>query len=236
MTFNVGFLNNFVEYVNEDVQEDSRKHVFKIYGSLEDSLNLMFTAQYLDKNYADQLFEELKQIQYNSDEESMIKYFGKQYVIPRKQIAFGESDVNYHFSGTSVKPYDWNKTDLSVNSTMGRKLKELVRKVSRIACADFNYILVNNYLDQTKGISYHSDDEKELGEFGIVAGISLGQERPIYFKSDITNQVIKIPLPHNSLYVMFYPTNKYWQHSIPKSKKRLGQRISLTFRKINKSL
>jgi DNA oxidative demethylase len=168
----------------------------------------------------------------------MIKIFGEQYQIPRKQIAFGQPGANYHFSGSSVQPYDWNQTDQSMNQKVGRKLKDLALRVSKLVCTDYNYVLCNNYLDQTKCIGYHQDDEKELGEFGIISGISLGQQREIYFKSNIDGQVIKIPLPsgkgpHNSLYCMFYPTNKYWKHSIPRSMKRIGQRISLTFRKIN---
>lgn len=233
--FNIEILEDFVDDVNENVHDDEKSITgskFKFFGSLKEEMNIMFVTEYLNKDYSDQLFNELKHIQYNTDEQSMIKICGKSQTIPRKQIAFGEPDANYHFSGTSVRPYDWNNIDHSVNSRMGRKLKELAQIVSRLACTNFNYILVNNYLNQTNGISYHSDDEEELGEFAIIAGISLGQEREIYFKSNSTGKVVKIPLPHNSLYVMFYPTNKYWKHSIPKKSKILGQRISLTFRKI----
>ena len=102
----------------------------------------------------------------------------------------------------------------------------------KIACATFNYALINNYIDQTNCIGYHSDDEKELGKYPVIAGLSLGQEREIYFKSNITDEVKKISLPHNSFFVMFYPTNKFWKHSIPKTTRRLGQRISLTFRSV----
>ena len=238
LSFDLDILNKFVNDANEP-DENANNNIkpvsqskFKFYGSLENKMNVMFTVDYLDDVYARKLFSELKRIQYNTDEQSMIKIYGKSIKIPRKQIAFGDPDANYHFSGTSVGAYDWNKTDNSTNSKMGQKLKELTKMVSEIACFDFNYILVNNYLDQTNSIGYHSDDEKELGQYPVIAGISLGQERKIYFKSNITGEVIKISLPHNSLYVMYYPTNKYWKHAIPKSEKTLGQRISLTFRNI----
>lgn len=235
LSFNMDVLNNFVDDVNDDVNDEiepDNQSKFKFYGSLENKMNIMFAVDYLDDEYARKLFNELKRIQYNTDDQSMIKIYGKSFKIPRKQIAFGDTNTNYHFSGTSVGTYDWNKTDNSLNSMMGRKLKELVKTISEIACFDFNYILVNNYLDQTNSIGYHSDDEKELGRYPVIAGISLGQEREIYFKSNITNEVIKISLPHNSLYVMYYPTNKYWKHAIPKSGKPMRQRISLTFRNI----
>jgi len=60
----------------------------------------------------------------------------------------------------------------------------------------------------------------------------LGCARYIYFKSNSTGEVVQILLPHNSMYIMFAPTNNNWKHSIPKSTKPLGQRISITFRGI----
>jgi alkylated DNA repair dioxygenase AlkB len=236
LLFNFDVLNHFANDANDDNDENNfeqdEQSKFKFYGSLKNKMNIMFAIDYLDAGYARKLFNELKHIQYNSDEQSMVKIYGKSFKIPRKQIAYGDSNINYKFSGTSVGTYDWNKNDDSVNSKMGQKLKQLAKTISDIACFNCNYILVNNYLDQTNSIGYHSDDEKELGQYPVIAGISLGQEREIYFKSNVTNEVIKISLPHNSLYVMYYPTNKYWKHSIPKSEKILGQRISLTFRNI----
>jgi alkylated DNA repair dioxygenase AlkB len=153
--------------------------------------------------------------------------------IPRKQIAFGDPNTKYHFSGTNVPTYNWTLEDMSINSTVAREMQKIAHIVGNDACCKFNYALVNNYIDQTNSIGYHSDDEKELGKYPVIAGISLGQEREIYFKSNATGEVIKISLPHNTLYIMHYPTNNYWKHSIPKSTKQLGQRISLTFRSVS---
>ena len=165
-------MSNINDDKNQDqVQREKEKEnkvkcgtKFRFYGSLRDQMNIMFVTDYLDTEYADQLFNELKQVDYDTDEESMIKIFGKQYQIPRKQIAFGQPGANYHFSGSNVQPYDWNQTDQSMNSKVGRKLKDLALRVSKLVCTDYNYVLCNNYLDQTKCIGYHQDDEKELGD------------------------------------------------------------------------
>ena len=145
LSFDLDILNKFVNDANEP-DENANNNIepvaqskFKFYGSLENKMNVMFTVDYLDDVYARKLFSELKRIQYNTDEQSMIKIYGKSIKIPRKQIAFGDPDANYHFSGTSVGAYDWNKTDNSTNSKMGQKLKELTKMVSEIACFDFNY-------------------------------------------------------------------------------------------------
>lgn len=225
-------INDEISTIPKEINTITNTFSTKIYGSYTNKMFLMVVPNFLDKKYADDLFEKLKSITYNTDEESMIKIMGRQMKIPRKQIAFGDPTAKYHFSGTSVSAVDWYKDDDSINSHVGRELMIISTRVSRIANASFNYVLVNNYIDQTNSIGYHSDDERELGKYPTVAGISLGQEREIYFKSNKTDEIIIVPLPHNSLYVMFYPTNQNWKHSIPKRAKHLGQRISLTYRQI----
>ena len=208
------------------------RQIHSFYGSLHMRMNIHFIRNYLDADYADKLFGGLKRIKYNSDEESMVKIMGKSIKIPRKQASFGEPDTYYHFSGTSVMANNWNSEDSNINSRVARELKWVSKKAGKTAGATFNHTLVNNYLDQTNCIGYHSDDEKELGKYPVVVGISFGQEREIYFKSNITGDVIKISLPHNSFYVMHYPTNKFWKHTIPRSARQMSQRISLTFRSV----
>lgn len=211
-----------------------RKNTF--YGDLESKLNIVLIKNYFDEEYADKLFNNLKHIHYNSDEESMIRIMGKRIKIPRKQTAFGEPNTTYHFSGINVAARDWTIDDGTIDSKVGQELEQICKRVGKTACCTFNYTLINNYINQTNSIGYHSDDERELGQFPVVAGLSLGEEREIYFKSKITKKVIKILLPHNSLVIMHYPTNRYWEHSIPKTARPLGQRISLTFRSVDEKL
>lgn len=238
MSFNLSIVKSMRSEIDIKEKEEALKptsvpktiHTF--YGDLLSCMRVQHVTNYLDADYADALFDRLKRIKYNSDEESMIMIMGRKMKIPRKQVAYGDPSANYHFSGTNVQARDWNLKDNSLESRVGRELRELSQRVGDSTCCKYNYTLVNNYLDQTKGIGYHADDEKELGKFPIIAGISLGQNRKIYFQSQINGEIVKVPLPHNSLFVMYYPTNKFWKHSIPKQTKRLGQRISLTFRSV----
>jgi len=230
------FLQNF-DTPNENKKQSLKLRIYKFYGDLKSMLNVHLIKNYLDADYADELFDDLKRITYNTDEESMIQIYGKKIRIPREQTAYGEPNVMYHFSGISVKARDWTQNpdlDLNDESEFDEKVKFKLRNVSRIAgrsaCSTFNYALINNYINQSNNIGYHSDDEKELGRFPVVAGVSLGQEREILFKSKLTKEVIRISLPHNSLVIMHYPTNRYWMHSIPKRAQHMGQRISITFR------
>lgn len=234
------FLENFQSDNDDALTEVNKKHktiqIHRFYGGLKSMLNIQLITNYFDIDYADNLFNQLKHIQYNSDEDSMIRMPGGLVKIPRQQTAFGDPGTTYHFSGISVKARDWTHDENTIDSRVGKELQHVSKLVGRSACSVFNYALINNYLDQTNSIGYHSDDEKELGKYPIVAGISLGQERIMCFKSNLTGEVIRIALPHNSLIIMHYPTNSNWKHSIPKTTKRMGQRISLTFRSVDESL
>ena len=50
-----------------------------------------------------------------------------------------------------------------------------------------------------------------------------------------TKEKIKFLLKHGSLLIMGGSTQHFWKHQIAKTKKIVGKRINLTFRKIKKS-
>lgn len=213
---------------------EAKKCIF--YGNLEKKLFVQLITNFFDKSYSAYLFDLLKKITYNSDEASMVIIRGKRFKIPRKQVAYGVPGTVYKFSGISVNARNWDDETDTIDAKAGREIKIVSKYMAKVASASFNYALVNNYLDNTNGIGYHSDDERELGEYPLIGGVSLGSERIMHFRSKLTGEILKIPLPHNSVIVMRYPTNKYWEHAINKSPKKIGQRISMTFRGIRKDL
>jgi DNA oxidative demethylase len=204
----------------------------RFYSDLNRGLNLILFPQFLNIEVADRLFDLLMKIEYRSDEESMVKIFGRKYVIPRKQTAFGEKGTKYSFAGTTVEVDDWNEEYTDPNM---REVCQMVRFIaSRLTDKfgqKFNYALINKYIDNKSKIGYHADDEDDLCENSMILGISLGQERKIYFKKE-KDKPVKVSLPHNSLIVMGHPTNSNYKHAIPDSAVKMGPRISLTFRGI----
>lgn len=134
----------------------------------------------------------LNRVTYNSDELSKIRIGGVDRYIPRKQIAFGDPNASYGFSGARVMAYNWDVNDGSINGRVGKQLKKIRSMIESYTNKKYNYVLVNKYRDGNDYVGYHSDDEKELGEFPTIVGLSFGQERYIYFKSNITKRVIKI--------------------------------------------
>jgi alkylated DNA repair dioxygenase AlkB len=78
----------------------------------------------------------------------------------------------------------------------------------------------------------HSDDEKELGKNPVIASLSLGESREIYFKHKNKKSNLVIPQVNGQLMVMHGKTQEYWKHEIKKTKKIKKPRINLTFRNI----
>ena len=206
----------------------------RFYDDVDKGLNLILFPEFLDSDIAKNLFNLLTKIEYRSDEDSMITIMGQKHVIPRKQIAFGAKGTKYSFSGTTVEVDDWDEEHSDPNMTEACKIVQFI--ASRLTDKfgqKFNYALINKYSDNNSSIGYHSDDEKDLCENPMILGLSLGQERHIYFKKGM-DKPIKVSLPHNSLIMMGYPTNKNYKHAIPSSKVTMGTRVSLTFRGIQK--
>ena len=114
---------------------------------------------------------------------------------------------------------------------------------------DYNFCLVNYYATGSDSISYHSDDERFLGENPAIASFSLGAKRDFLMKhkpppaSKTANATpkpevkeappMKLALGSGDMILMRGTTQANWLHSIPKRKSGeadLG-RINITFRK-----
>ncbi len=189
----------------------------------ENGLNVEYFTNFLDEKTADKYFEYFKNIEYNSDEESKIKIFGKEHFIPRKQVGYGDDDLKYSFSGIKVKAKKWTPELLEIKKLVQDKTKK-----------EFNYCLINYYEDCDHFLNYHQDDERDLGEKPDIAGVTFGAKRRLLFKNIKNQKLIREIRPNNgSLYIMRYPTNSFWKHSIPKEKAINKPRISLTFRYIH---
>lgn len=149
-----------------------------------------------------------------------IRMYGKSHPVPRLTCWFGESA--YKYSGIMNDPTPWNDPLM--------RIKHLIEGVID---ERFNSCLANLYRDGNDSVSWHADDEPELGPFPTIASVSLGQERLFKFKHRETGSVLTRTLTHGSLLVMQGRTQKEWLHCVPKSKAALGPRINLTFRNFN---
>lgn len=168
---------------------------------------------------ADSYFERcLTEVDWQS---RVIRLFGKQHPIPRKEAWVGDKGIGYRYSGHDYMANGW-PSGLEVIAS------EIQKQVGWLT----NSALLNYYRDGHSSMGWHSDNEKELGDCPLVAIVSMGASRTIQFRqaSDHKKKV-SVELEHGSLLVMHGETQRHWQHAIPKRAGKLA-RISCTFRKV----
>ena len=177
--------------------------------------------------YQDKRLEEKKDLWFESCmhdlnwETGFIKIFGKTHQIPRLQAWYADNEIEYTYSGKKLQRHNWNNL-----------LLEIKEKIENITSFKFNSVLANLYRDGNDSMGLHSDDEKELGIKPVIASLSLGESREIYFKHKNKKSNLVIPQASGQLMVMHGKTQKYWKHEIKKTKKIKKPRINLTFRNI----
>ena len=168
-------------------------------------------------NYFNRLMET---IEWKQDE---VIIFGKKIVTKRMTGWYGEKAFEYTYSKITRKAKIWTPELI--------ELKNLVEKETGL---EFNSCLLNLYHNGEEGMSWHSDAEAELGNQPAIASVSLGAERRFIFKHKSSGEKIELQLESGSLLLMAGETQRYWVHSLPKSKKVKEPRINLTFRNIKK--
>jgi len=108
-------------------------------------------------------------------------------------------------------------------------LETLLESVNQQFGANFNGILVNEYLSGENYISAHSDDESALGNVGVVC-ISWGSERTFRCRQKIGGEKTDIVTTHGQIMHMGGEFQSEFTHEIPKRMKVKEPRISFTFR------
>jgi alkylated DNA repair dioxygenase AlkB len=151
-----------------------------------------------------------------------IVIFGQRRRVPRLVAWHGDPGASYRYSGTDHDPEPWT-TDL----------ERIRARVSELSGAAFNAVLLNLYRDGRDGMGWHADDEPELGRDPVIASVSLGAPRRFCLRHRRRKDLKRdLALPHGSLLVMAGPTQHHWVHALPKTRRPVGERINLTFRRV----
>ena len=180
-------------------------------------------------NYFDVLRKNIKW------EQQKMNMYGRVINFARLTSWYGDLGKSYQFSGIKLQPNPWNDIPL---------LKIIKRELEIETGEIFNSVLLNLYRDGNDSISWHSDQEKELGINPFIASVSFGCKRTFKLRRFDNKKIIhNIELNHGSLLLMSGQTQHFWQHSIPKEKIEEPtlfvnndfdgiERINLTFRNI----
>jgi len=152
-----------------------------------------------------------------------IKMYGKVHPVPRQTAWYGYEGYDYKYSGIMCNPEPWTKELLEIKKVIEHFLPG----------EDFNSVLLNLYRNGNDKVSWHADDEPELGVNPTIASVSLGAVRRFDLKHKVDpTQNLQIELKSGSLVVMMGALQHNWLHQIPVQKKISNPRINLTFRTI----
>ena len=181
---------------------------------------IIYYPHFFDKKETDILFNQLtSDIPWQQDD---IRVFGKTHPQPRLTALFGNEGKSYSYSNIKMQPHPWNPL-----------LQKIKSRVESVSDTKFTTVLLNQYRDGKDSNGWHADNEKELGTNPIIASVSFGTERIFQLKHNtISNLKQNILLEHGSLLLMKGTTQHFWKHQIPKTSKKIGSRINLTFRVI----
>lgn len=156
----------------------------------------------------------------------IVTLFGKTHVTTRQIVWMGDSAASYQYSGHRRQAIAWTDSVFHVKHHIEQQLAKIGINTH------FNSCLLNYYPSGDDGMGYHADDERELGEQPIIASLSLGATRKFVLKHKKTQDKVELYLESGQLIVMHGETQKYWKHTVTKTKTVLEGRISLTFRQM----
>lgn len=199
-----------------DIQDDGSRNLLPMDGEV------LYDPSLFSREESDLIFQRLlNEINWKQEQITM---YGKTMNIPRLTAWYGDVDKPYTYSGIPMNPEPW--TDL---------LLSIKERVEIATDGRFSSVLLNNYRTGSDSVSWHCDDEPELGINPTIASVSFGATRTFKLRHlEDKKLVVSIDLTHGSLVVMQGETQHKWEHSIPKTTvNAVRGRVNLTFRSIH---
>ena len=177
---------------------------------------VLYQANYLE----DSMEAVSKDILWRKD---FITMFGKTHPLPRLTAWHGDPGLVHTYSKIKMTSQGWTPA-----------LEKIKDRLEKDLNTKFNSVLVNYYRDGNDHMSYHADDEKELGINPTIASLSFGATRKFHLKHRFDNSIpiYKFDLESQSLLVMKNELQHFWMHKISKSTMVNEPRLNLTFRYI----
>src|SRR6516162_4005924 len=183
---------------------------------LADGGILLYQDAFLRPDLADRYFVELRD---TSAWEQKKTVFG--HMQPRLTASYGDDGITYYYSGTKNKALPWTNT-----------LLEIKEKIEAIR-GQYNYCLLNRYRSGSDSVGLHADDEPDMGN--VIGSLSLGATRTFRIRHNTSRETRTFPVGNGTLIIMAGTMQRFWKHEIPKTTENVGERINLTFRKIEKT-
>jgi alkylated DNA repair dioxygenase AlkB len=190
--------------------------------ALDDDCQLLHHRGFLAPSLADDLFSAL--VATTPWQQDHVQIAGRRVPLPRLQSWHADGADSgggvYTYSGIELRPKPWTQA-----------LAALRAQVVGATRIPWNSVLANLYRNGADSVAWHRDDEPELGPQPPIASVSLGATRRFVLRDRWEHaRRVALDLGHGSLLVMQGATQHRWDHSLPKTARRVGPRVNLTFR------
>ena len=181
---------------------------------------LLYHPAFYDKTESDRIFKTLLEtIEWKQDK---IMMYGKELPLPRLSALYGDNNKPYTYSGITLNPLPWTE-----------ELLQIKEKIEMEAKVKFSSVLLNRYRDGQDYVGWHTDAEKELGKNPVIGSVNFGATRKFQLRRiDDHKDKFEVELKHGTFLVMQGSTQHFWQHQVPKTATKIGERLNLTFRVI----
>lgn len=183
------------------------------------------------ENFTPDYYGHLKNIKLEN--EPVIYIMGKECHQRRDVGFFSDKSEGYRYSNQLMKSMPLNTNELDDSNDVELIIMNCVlRQINETLGSNYNGILVNRYKNGEKYIGAHSDDESGLDKKKkAVASICYGAVRNFRIRDKETKKIV-LNYDHTpcTLLVMEGDFQREFIHEIPKQKKIMEERISLTFR------
>lgn len=173
-----------------------------------------YLPEFLPAAEATELFERLRtEVPWQQE---WLTLYGRRMPVPRLLAWCGDAGLNYRYSGTDHPCSGWLPA-----------LEPLRRRIEEAFGLDSNMVLLNRYRDGSDCIGWHSDDERGLAD--RIVSVSLGAKRRFLLRLAADSRAsLPLDLTHGSLLVM----DGRLRHALPRTRRPVGERINLTFRRL----
>jgi alkylated DNA repair dioxygenase AlkB len=180
---------------------------------LADGGILLYDEAFLPPDVAQRYFIELRD---TARWEQQKGAFGN--LQPRLTVSYGDPGITYFYSGTKNVALPWTYT-----------LLEIKAKIETVQ-GQYNYCLLNRYRSRSDSVGLHADDEPGMGN--VIGSLSLGATRTFRIRHNQTKETRTFEVGNGTLIIMAGTMQRFWKHEVPKTTQNVGERINLTFRKI----
>jgi hypothetical protein len=181
--------------------------------ALADGGILLYDDAFLPSDVADRYFVTLRD---HCVWEQKPARFG--HLQPRLTASYGDEGLTYYYSGTENKALPWTAT-----------LREIKKKIEAVQ-GEYNYCLLNRYRSGRDSVGLHADDEPGMGN--VIGSLSLGATRTFRIRHNQSKETRVFLVGNGTLIIMAGTMQQFWKHEVPKTPENVGERINLTFRKI----